>query len=415
MGPTTLGDLTYAYDSAGRRVSVGGTFARTGLPLAVASAAHNANNELTTWGSGSLTYDAGGNLISDGVNTYMWDARNQLASISGASPASFQYDAFGRRAKKTVSGVTTEFLYDGVNPVQELSGGTPTANLLAGLAIDEYFTRTDAAGTRTLLADGLGSTLALLDSAGAVQTEYTYEPFGKVAVAGATSGNAFQYTGRENDGTGLYHYRARYYNPQVGRFISGDPLEFRGGDANLYAYVWNSPLNFLDPFGWWGFGVSAGVAVEYGAVGVGAGATGSVGGGGFFDGMRPSIGGFASGGAFAGGPGWGASAPPCPSKNNWALGGFAGGGANVFLTNANNVLDLSGPFRTYSFNSGWGLRILSIQFSIGQNAAGQMIWNLSYGGPLGLPFPTGGGYGLDVSAYNTNTRTTSGGGKCPCK
>ncbi len=110
--------------------------------------------------------------------------------------------------------------------MQELSGGTPTANLLTGLGVDEYFTRTDGAGTRNLLAGGLGSTIALADSSGTVQTEYTYEPFGATTIIGASDGNSFQFTGRENDGTGLYHYRARYYSPGFHRFISEDPLGF---------------------------------------------------------------------------------------------------------------------------------------------------------------------------------------------
>ncbi len=63
---------------------------------------------------------------------------------------------------------------------------------------------------------------------------------------------------------GQADYRARYYNPQLQRFISEDPLEFRGGDANLYAYVWNSPLNFIDPFGWWGVGVNGGASAGLG-------------------------------------------------------------------------------------------------------------------------------------------------------
>ncbi|PYV15737.1 MAG: hypothetical protein DMG07_09130, partial [Acidobacteria bacterium] len=131
----------------------------------------------------------------------------------------------------------------------ELSGGTPIANLLSSLGVDEYFARTDSAGTRTLLADGLGSTVALSDSAGVVQTEYTYEPFGKVTSAGAVSGNSFQYTGRENDGTGLYYYRARYYHPELQRFISEDPLGFDGGQINLYGYVGNGPVDRVDPMG----------------------------------------------------------------------------------------------------------------------------------------------------------------------
>src|SRR5204862_4078770 len=91
--------------------------------------------------------------------------------------------------------------------------------------------------------------MALVDGAGSIQTQYTYEAFGQTTTTGASSTNQRQYTGRENDGTGLYFYRARYYNPQLARFITEDPLDFTGGDANLYAYVWNSPVNLRDPLG----------------------------------------------------------------------------------------------------------------------------------------------------------------------
>jgi RHS repeat-associated protein len=109
--------------------------------------------------------------------------------------------------------------------------------------------RSDGTGTRGVLRDGLGSVLALVDSAGVVQTQYTYEPFGATTTSGQANANPSQYTGRENDGTGLYFYRARYYHPVLQRFISEDPLGFAGGDANLYAYVFNSPTNLTDPSG----------------------------------------------------------------------------------------------------------------------------------------------------------------------
>lgn len=130
----------------------GGNYVGTDLPQAVSSATYNAANQLTQWGTSSLTYDANGNLTSDGVTTYTWNARNQLASLGNAQvTASFRYDAFGRRVGKTVNGVATDYLFDGANPVQELSGGAPTANLLTGLGVDEYLTRTDATGTHTFL------------------------------------------------------------------------------------------------------------------------------------------------------------------------------------------------------------------------------------------------------------------------
>src|SRR5437667_2006015 len=161
------------FDFACRRASAGGSFARTGLPLAVSSATYNANNQLTQWGTANLTYDLNGNLTGDGVNNYNWDARDQLTSISavngGSTIGTFQYDAIGRPASKTVVGSSTALLYDGVNAMQELSGSTPTANLLTG-GVDQVFSRTDSTGAFTPLTDALGSTMTLTDSPGAVQT-----------------------------------------------------------------------------------------------------------------------------------------------------------------------------------------------------------------------------------------------------
>lgn len=168
--------------------------------------------------------------------------------------ASFVYDGLGRREKKTINGSLTEFLYDGLNPVQETSGAAILANILPGLAIDEFLTRTDvvAGVTSNFLTDALGSPIAVTDNSGVVQTEYTYEPFGKTTFTGSSNSNPYQYTGRENDGTALYYYRARYYHPELQRFLSEDPIEFVAGDVNLYSYVWNNPVVFGDPFGFQG-------------------------------------------------------------------------------------------------------------------------------------------------------------------
>jgi RHS repeat-associated protein len=249
QGATSLGDLTYEYDATRRRTRVGGSYSRTGLPSALSSATFDDGNEMTQRASTSLSYDANGNLTSDGTNTYTWNARNQLASISGGVSASFAYDALGRRVSKTVNSQTTAYLHAGADVVQELSGGTPTADMLNGFAVDERHTCDCNGAPRSLLADVLGSTVALTNSSGTVQTEYTYEPFGQTSVSGTTSSNSAQYTGRDNDGTGLYYYRARYYSPALHRFISEDPLGLGGGDVNLYAYVRNNPLGFNDPFG----------------------------------------------------------------------------------------------------------------------------------------------------------------------
>jgi RHS repeat-associated protein len=90
--------------------------------------------------------------------------------------------------------------------------------------------------------------MALSDSSGVVQTEYTYEPFGLVTTTGSSTGNTLAFTGREADGTGLYFYRARYYDPRLQRFTAEDPLRELGG-INSYSYVSNQPTFYIDPYG----------------------------------------------------------------------------------------------------------------------------------------------------------------------
>jgi RHS repeat-associated protein len=244
---TALGNLAYSYDLNGRRTNAGGSYARTNLPNAVSATAYNANNQLTTWGTANLFYDLNGNMTSDGTHSYAWDARNRLNQIDLGNTASFTYDPFRRRATKNILATTTSFLYDRANAVQEVIGGTNTANSLMG-GVDEVFQWTDSVGARSFLSDALGGTLALTDSTGTAQTSYTYEPFGNTTVSGTATTSSFAYTGRELDANNLYYYRARYYNPQLQRFISEDPLGASAG-PNLYQYAGSSPSNFTDPLG----------------------------------------------------------------------------------------------------------------------------------------------------------------------
>ena len=253
-GATVIGDLTYTYDGAGNRIKVGGAFARAAIPPALSTVSYNANNQQTVFGANTETYDLNGNLATvtdaSGTATYTWNARNQLTGISATGfAASFSYDSLGRRTGKTINGVVTNFLYDGVTPVQEKNGAVVTANLLTGPRMDEFFQRTDGVGTRALLPDHLGSTVALGDGTGTLQTQYTYEPFGYATQTGQATTTSYKYTGREDDGSGLYYYRARYFHPRLQRFIGEDPIGFAGGDVNLYAYVLNHPLGLVDPSG----------------------------------------------------------------------------------------------------------------------------------------------------------------------
>jgi RHS repeat-associated protein len=108
-----------------------------------------------------------------------------------------------------------------------------------------------------LLTDALASTVALV-SAGAVQTTYGYDPYGGSQVTGTASDSSFQFTGRENDGTGILNYRNRYYNPRWSRFVSEDRIGLAGG-INVYAYANNNPVQLRDPSGNNAIAVGAGI------------------------------------------------------------------------------------------------------------------------------------------------------------
>ena len=254
----TLASISYAYDAAGQRTTTTGGFGIETLPISTSgTSTFNLNNEQTVWNGFALAYDLNGdptsNAATSPTTSYQFDARHRLTTITqGASTiASFQYDTFGRRTQRTVGSTTTSFLYDVQNGVQETQGATTNA-ILTGLGIDERFARMEAAGMRYFLPDAMNSTVALTDSTQAVQETYSYEPFGEVASTG-TSDNPYQYTGRENDGTGLYYYRARYYSPTLKRFISEDAEGLSAG-LNVYAYVANNPLSLRDPSGHDGLG-----------------------------------------------------------------------------------------------------------------------------------------------------------------
>ena len=148
-----------------------------------------------------------------------------------------------------------------------------------GLGIDDKLRSKNGTTVRYFITDHLGSTVALTDANGAITSSTTYDSFGNAAPkqaagsaasgtgsAASSTGNAasniattYRYTGREYDAdTGLYYYRNRWYDPETGRFISEDPIGFAGGDVNLYGYVGNNPLSFIDPLGNYACGAGGG-------------------------------------------------------------------------------------------------------------------------------------------------------------
>jgi RHS repeat-associated protein len=257
QGPTAqIENLAYTYDPNGNRLSFARSVAQT-LSPAVSSTNHDAANEMLALGGKNFTYDQNGNLQTRtdtcGTTTYSWDARNRLTGINGYKPdctaltASFGYDALNRRISKTINGATTQFVYDGWDVTQEIKAGVKT-NYVRTLNIDEPLTRITGTTIRHYVTDALGSIMALANDTGATKTTYVYDAFGNATATGETSDNPFQYTGRENDETGLYYYRARYFSPEMQRFISEDPIRL-GGGINYFLLVHNNPVNRKDPLG----------------------------------------------------------------------------------------------------------------------------------------------------------------------
>jgi RHS repeat-associated protein len=242
---------TYSYDAVGNRLS----------SLGVSPYLYNESNQLSSTPAAGFSYDANGNTLSktegSGTTNYTWDFENRLTSVSlpGGGVVSFQYDSFGRRIYKNSASGTAIYVYDGDNQIEELnSSGGVVARYTQGLGIDEPLALYRSGKKYYYHADGLGSIAAMTDNHGTPKASYTYDAFGNDAPPEpppppSSVTNPFRYTGRELDSeTGLYYYRARYYDPMTGRFLSEDPIGFDAG-INFYGYVRNNPSAFTDPFG----------------------------------------------------------------------------------------------------------------------------------------------------------------------
>jgi RHS repeat-associated protein len=201
----------------------------------------------------SYLYDNNGNMTSksdgSGTTQLQWDFENRLTTVvtPSAGSVTYKYDALGRRIQSAPStGASTNFTYDGDDVAQDKTSAGVITEYLNGPGIDNKIRQKTGTTLYYFAQDHLGSTTALTDSTGALVERETYDAYGN------TSGSArtrYGFTGRERDSlTGLQYNRARWYDAQVGRFISEDPIAFRGGD-NWYAYVDNNPSTFIDPLG----------------------------------------------------------------------------------------------------------------------------------------------------------------------
>jgi RHS repeat-associated protein len=209
-------------------------------------------------GRGSYNYDNNGNTLSKtdsaGTTSYTWDTYTdrltQVTLPASGGTVTFKYDPFGRRIQKSAPSSTTNYLYDGSDLLEEVdNSGSVLARYTDGPGFDQPLAMLRSGVTSYYQGDVLGSITSLSSSAGGLARTYTYDSYGKLVASTGAITNPFQYTGREFDSeTGTYYYRARYYDENVGRFLSEDPIRFWGG-IDFYAYTLNNPANWVDPFG----------------------------------------------------------------------------------------------------------------------------------------------------------------------
>jgi RHS repeat-associated protein len=235
---------------------------------------HNGTNELTKIDTTNLTYDANGNMTDDGAYTITYDEENRLTKATRNSDSAvvgqYLYDALSRRVQKIANPAgtptTTQYFYDDARIIEEQNGlGVTQATYVYGNYIDEILTMDRGGHTDYYHQNALWSVEAITDSTAMPIERYSYDAYGAVTISDGSGtplplnlwgtphsaiGNPWMFTGRQLDEeTGLYYYRARYYDPAKGRFLQRDPLGVQPDEPNLYLYVHDRPTKAVDPTG----------------------------------------------------------------------------------------------------------------------------------------------------------------------
>jgi RHS repeat-associated protein len=246
--------IRWTYDKVGNRLS-------EQRPSGTTSYSYDARDRLLSAGATSYTYDQNGNQLSAGSRTFAYDLGNRLKTTTqGSTTTTYLYDGDGVRLQASTGAQAnrkTNFLWD-VNQAlpqlaQERDGsgsllrrytyGTQRISMTAGNSTSYY------------IRDGLGSSVNLTSSSGATQWTWSYEPFGSIRTETKASGNQpdnfLKFTGEYLDPTGLYHLRARQYDPVSGRFLHPDPVQADTLDPynSSYVYAGNRPSVMVDPSG----------------------------------------------------------------------------------------------------------------------------------------------------------------------
>ncbi|MDD4980038.1 MAG: SpvB/TcaC N-terminal domain-containing protein [Candidatus Omnitrophica bacterium] len=313
------GTLNYRYDS------IGNLLEKEGIGYQYGARPHAP----TQFGNTVISYDANGNLISKGSEQYQYDAENRLTQVNESGIiTSFVYDGDGGRVVKTLTTNDQRLTTTYIGSLFEIdSDGTTRKHIFAGSnRVCTLTTNGQRLTTNYYHSDHLGSSSVISDSQGKATQTNSYKPYGGVAKVQGSDTAKYKFNGKELDATGLYFYGARYYDPQVGRFISADTLvarPYNPQELNRYSYCNNNPINAIDPTGHWSWKsfwksivgafvgavvavVTAGAGLPWAVAGFWGGMTGGAVTGGLEGGWRGALIGAGIGGALGAFGGWGA-------------------------------------------------------------------------------------------------------------
>jgi RHS repeat-associated protein len=243
------GNLTrFSYDVLGNRSKMNTTSGTSSYSYD-ASSGRMLTSANTPSGNTTFSYDINGNLKTKvgptNTTTYTYDTLNHLAQIvqGGTTLATYSYNGAGQRVCKVANGVTSNYLWDGSNLAQENRGGTYYIYSYLGA---NPIAMTSGGSSQAFENDGLGTVLGVVNSSGTEIARYTTDDFGNSLGVVGSSPNPFRFAGAFLDSeTGLYQMRGRYYDPNLGRFLTVDI-----NPGNPYSYCGNNPTSKTDPSGW---------------------------------------------------------------------------------------------------------------------------------------------------------------------
>jgi RHS repeat-associated protein len=258
---------SYTFDLVGNRLS------RNDSVAGLTNYSYDANNRLTQTTLGSVTtqftYDRNGSTIrrTNGTDTtvYDWvnDGENRLVGVTTTNGTQtkhleFLYNAQGTRVATIEDGTRTNYLVAGNLP-QVLMEYDEDGNILKDYTYGSGLIRTRTAGTEAFYhTDGLGSTRILTNATGVITDRYNYDAYGVLLTHAGTDSNSFLFAGEQRDSaTGLDYLRARYYDADLGRFISKDPFNGFITDPmsqHDYQYAHANPITNTDPTGYFSMG-----------------------------------------------------------------------------------------------------------------------------------------------------------------